>query len=117
MLLGAPYFRHEPTKLPNLTHDENRASRQGQANGFILQINHFQSTTTPSSPSQPVMFSRQVVRTARAAAPQRAFALRSTSARTYAVAANAGDGQPPVTVFGVDGTYASALVCPPKPSL
>jgi hypothetical protein len=30
--------------------------------------------------------------------------------RTFAAAA-ANDGQPPIAVFGVDGTYATALVC------
>jgi F-type H+-transporting ATPase subunit O len=60
------------------------------------------------------MFSRQVVRSVRAAAPQRAFALRaaaSTPVRTYAAAANASTDavQPPVAVFGLDGTYATAL--------
>ena len=57
------------------------------------------------------MFSRQIVRSVRAAAPQRAFALRATPVRTYAAAANAAaDAQPPVAVFGLDGTYATALV-------
>lgn len=54
------------------------------------------------------MFSRQVLRSARAAAPQRAITLRAAPVRSFAAAAN--EGQPPVTVFGVDGTYASALV-------
>lgn len=57
------------------------------------------------------MFSRQIVRSVRAAAPQRAFAIRATTpVRTYAAAANAAaDAQPPVAVFGLDGTYATAL--------
>ncbi|KAK4190171.1 hypothetical protein QBC35DRAFT_490886 [Podospora australis] len=54
------------------------------------------------------MFSRQVVlRTARAAAPQRAIL-----ARTYAAAAGPSSGEkikPPVSLFGLDGTYATAL--------
>lgn len=55
------------------------------------------------------MFSRQVFRTVRAAAPQRALAVRATPVRTFAAAA-ANESQPPIAVFGVDGTYASALV-------
>ncbi len=55
------------------------------------------------------MFSRQAIRSVRAAAPQRALALRTTPVRCFAAAASA-DAQPPVAVFGVDGTYASALV-------
>jgi F-type H+-transporting ATPase subunit O len=53
------------------------------------------------------MFSRQIVRSVRAAAPQRA--LRAANpVRTYAAAASA-DAQPPIAVFGLDGTYATAL--------
>ncbi|KAG5953498.1 ATP synthase F0 subcomplex subunit OSCP atp5 [Claviceps sorghi] len=54
------------------------------------------------------MFSRQVFRTVRAAAPRRAVTLRATPMRSFAAAASA-DSQPPITVFGLDGTYASAL--------
>ncbi|KAI9901781.1 hypothetical protein N3K66_003598 [Trichothecium roseum] len=57
------------------------------------------------------MFSRQVVRSARAAAlPQRAAAAASLRmpARTYAAAASA-DVKAPKAVFGLDGTYATAL--------
>ncbi|KAG9257443.1 ATP synthase delta subunit-domain-containing protein [Emericellopsis atlantica] len=54
------------------------------------------------------MFSRQAIRSVRAAAPQRALAVRSTPVRSFAAAA-ANDGKPPVSVFGLDGTYASAL--------
>ncbi|KAK0386407.1 hypothetical protein NLU13_6244 [Sarocladium strictum] len=51
------------------------------------------------------MFSRQAIRSVRAVAPQRALAFRAP-VRSYAAAA---DAQPPVAVFGLDGTYASAL--------
>lgn len=54
------------------------------------------------------MFSRQVLRSVRAAAPQRAFTLRAAPVRSFAAAASA-DVKPPVAVFGVDGTYATAL--------
>ncbi|KAM3461608.1 hypothetical protein MY5147_001407 [Beauveria neobassiana] len=52
------------------------------------------------------MFSRQVLRTARVAAPRRLVA--ASPVRTFAAAA-ANDVKPPVQVFGVDGTYATAL--------
>ncbi|QPH06206.1 ATP synthase F0 subcomplex subunit OSCP atp5 [Epichloe festucae Fl1] len=56
------------------------------------------------------MFSRQVFRTVRAAAPQRAVTLRATPVRSFAAAAAAStESQPPIAVFGLDGTYASAL--------
>ncbi|KAJ6789776.1 hypothetical protein PWT90_06481 [Aphanocladium album] len=51
------------------------------------------------------MFSRQVLRAARVAAPQR---LVAAPVRTFAAAASA-EVKPPVQVFGVDGTYATAL--------
>jgi F-type H+-transporting ATPase subunit O len=58
------------------------------------------------------MFSRQaLLRSARAAAPQRAF-LGQT--RAFAAAPAASERvQPPVALFGIDGTYATALVRPP----
>ncbi|KAI1275776.1 ATP synthase delta subunit-domain-containing protein [Xylaria sp. FL0933] len=52
------------------------------------------------------MLSRQAVRTLRAAAPQRTFA--RSSVRSYAAAATQ-DVKPPISVYGVDGTYATAL--------
>lgn len=52
------------------------------------------------------MLSRQAFRAVRAAAPQRTIA--RTPVRTYAAAA-AQDVKPPIAVFGLDGTYASAL--------
>ncbi|KAG5984207.1 ATP synthase F0 subcomplex subunit OSCP atp5 [Claviceps digitariae] len=56
------------------------------------------------------MFSRQAFRAVRAAAPQQAVGLRATPARSFAAAAaGAAESQPPIAVFGLDGTYASAL--------
>ncbi|EGX93401.1 ATP synthase F1 delta subunit [Cordyceps militaris CM01] len=52
------------------------------------------------------MFSRQVLRAARVAAPRRLVA--AGPVRTFAAAA-ANDVKPPVQVFGIDGTYATAL--------
>jgi hypothetical protein len=56
------------------------------------------------------MFSRQVLRSVRAAAPQRALALRAAPVRSFAAAASDESARPPVAVFGLDGTYATALV-------
>ncbi|OTB05324.1 hypothetical protein M426DRAFT_319874 [Hypoxylon sp. CI-4A] len=53
------------------------------------------------------MFSRQAVRSIRAAAPQRTFAARAP-VRSFAAAATQ-DVKPPVAVYGLDGTYATAL--------
>jgi len=50
------------------------------------------------------MLSRAVLRTARTAGPSRFVA-----ARTYAAAAATENVKPPVTLFGLDGTYATAL--------
>ena len=36
---------------------------------------------------------------------------RNTAVRTYAAAAQAQSVKPPVALFGIDGTYANALVC------
>lgn len=59
------------------------------------------------------MLSRQVFRSIRAVGAQRAVAVRAVPARTYAAAATSGsDGQPPISLFGLDGTYATALVRP-----
>ncbi|KXJ97150.1 ATP synthase subunit 5 [Microdochium bolleyi] len=54
------------------------------------------------------MLSRQAFRSVRAAAPKRVLAARAP-VRSYAAAAAAQDVKPPISVFGVDGTYASAL--------
>ncbi|KAL6793559.1 ATP synthase delta subunit domain-containing protein [Trichoderma sp. SZMC 28013] len=54
------------------------------------------------------MLSRQVFRSLRAAAPQRAAALSVAPARTFAAAA-ASEPKAPIAVFGLDGTYATAL--------
>ncbi|KAI8624010.1 OSCP-domain-containing protein [Xylariaceae sp. FL1651] len=53
------------------------------------------------------MLSRQALRTLRAAAPQRTLA--RSSVRSYAAAAATQDVKPPVAVYGLDGTYATAL--------
>lgn len=70
----------------------------------------------PTSPqlSPATMFSRQaLLRSARTAAPQRAL-LGQT--RTFAAPASTDKVKPPIAVFGLDGTYATALVRPPEPA-
>lgn len=58
------------------------------------------------------MFSRQaLLRSARTAAPQRTL-LGQT--RTFAAPASSGKVKPPVALFGLDGTYATALVRLPQ---
>jgi hypothetical protein len=68
-------------------------------------------TTLDAIQSLPTaaMLSRQVFRSLRAAAPQRAIALRAAPVRTFAAAASS-DVKAPIAVFGLDGTYATALV-------
>jgi F-type H+-transporting ATPase subunit O len=60
-----------------------------------------------------MLSSRTILRATRAAAPQKALAPRaiaSSQIRSYATPATA-DPKPPVALYGLDGTYASALVC------
>jgi hypothetical protein len=65
-----------------------------------------------ASDTPVTMFSRQaLLRSARTAAPQRAI-LGQTRAFA-APAASSERVQPPVALFGLDGTYATALVRPP----
>ena len=54
---------------------------------------------------------RIATRSARVAAPRFSYA----PVRGFAEAKPAADTKPPVQVFGLDGTYASALVCLPLP--
>ncbi|KAI0837316.1 putative oligomycin sensitivity conferring protein [Hypoxylon sp. FL0890] len=53
------------------------------------------------------MFSRQAIRSIRAAAPQRMLA--RAPVRCFAAAAPNQEVKPPVAVYGLDGTYATAL--------
>lgn len=80
---------------------------------FLKTVREARSTTfeVPHriQPPPVTMFSRQaLLRSARAAAPQRAL-LGQT--RTFA-AASSEKVKPPVALFGLDGTYATALVRP-----
>lgn len=75
---------------------------------------HHDSTTTALPFHPPIaMLSRQILRSARTVAPQRALAAQ---ARFYATPAAGENVKAPVALFGVDGTYATALVRPPPPA-
>lgn len=54
------------------------------------------------------MFSRQALRSIRAVGPHRRLA--RTPVRYYAAPAAQQDVHPPIAVYGLDGTYATALV-------
>jgi F-type H+-transporting ATPase subunit O len=59
-----------------------------------------------------MLSSRAILRATRASAPLRNAApraLTSSQSRAYATPA-AADSKPPVALFGLDGTYATALV-------
>ncbi|KAI1083807.1 putative oligomycin sensitivity conferring protein [Whalleya microplaca] len=73
---------------------------------FRVDIHSFNSASTPI---HPAMLSRQAIRSIRAAAPQRTLA--RIPARSFAAAAPTTTQyvKPPVAVFGLDGTYATAL--------
>ncbi|KAK4162286.1 Mob1/phocein [Cladorrhinum sp. PSN259] len=67
---------------------------------------HSRSASPYSNPTV-TMFSRQaVLRTARAAAPQRAIVGQT---RTFAAPASSEKVKAPIALFGLDGTYATAL--------
>jgi F-type H+-transporting ATPase subunit O len=57
------------------------------------------------------MYTSRALSTAlRAGAPRAPIAARVAASRSYAAAAASTSTKPPVALFGVDGTYASALV-------
>lgn len=63
--------------------------------------------------SPPTMYTSRALSTAlRAGAPRAPIAVRVAATRSYAAAAapSSASTKPPVALFGVDGTYASALV-------
>jgi len=63
---------------------------------------------SPLKSSIIMLASRLAARTARVAAPRVSFAATRSYAEQAKPAANT---RPPVPLFGLDGTYASALVC------
>ena len=62
------------------------------------------------------MYASRALTTAfRTGAPRIPIAARVVATRSYAAAAapSSASTKPPVALFGIDGTYASALVCVP----
>ena len=61
-----------------------------------------------------MLSSRALFRATRASAPRSIIVPKSltpSSFRAYATPSAAPDPKPPVALYGLDGTYASALVC------
>jgi F-type H+-transporting ATPase subunit O len=61
-----------------------------------------------------MLSSRAIIRATRASAGRSVFvpkALPGTAFRAYATPSGSADSKPPVALYGLDGTYASALVC------
>lgn len=54
--------------------------------------------------------SRAILRATRATAPQRMASRVAASSQSRGYATPAVDAKPPMALYGVDGTYASALV-------
>ena len=73
----------------------------------------------PHLPSLPTTMSaaRAFSTAFRAGAPRAPMAARYAATRSYAAAAAPSGTKPPVALFGVDGTYASALVRFPRVQL
>lgn len=93
------------------TNFQNCRPREPQTTSSHERRHHPRRIPIPQSLlPRTAMLSRHVFRTVRAAAPQRAVVLRAAPVRTFAAAASGNDGHPPITVFGLDGTYATALV-------
>jgi len=90
-----------------------------QASKSAQQQNHNQETQVPRTrasqyrthpnPSATIMFLRQIFSTIRAATLHPTPFLRTGPARNITGAAH--DSRPPVYLYGLDGTYATALVC------
>ena len=84
----------------------------------LLRLSHFpQFYITNPQPTHVRTLPSVYITTAMFSARSVASAAR-TGARSYAAAAAAPAKslKPPVALFGVDGTYASALVSPPIPT-
>ena len=58
-----------------------------------------------------MLAARVAARTARVAAPRISLAATRGYAELAKPAASSQNTKPPIEVFGLDGTYASALVC------
>lgn len=93
-----------PAAFARRTSIGNLRSRASPANPITTTLAPHH-TTHPSHTTANMLASRVAARSARAAAPR----FQAVSSRGFAEAAKV-DSKPPVALFGVDGTYASALV-------
>ena len=85
----------------------------GQSNDLATSnSSHHSSTHSPSHTTSTMLAARVAARTARVAAPRISIAATRGYAEPAKPSANT---KPPVEVFGLDGTYASALVSQSKP--
>jgi hypothetical protein len=111
----ALYVRLRP--LPRIHDSRDRIPADLLCN---RQLRIDETTKLPSPPSSPqsqlntdIMLSgRAILSATRAAAPSRVIGprvLASSQIRSYATPATA-DVRPPVALYGLDGTYATALV-------
>jgi hypothetical protein len=87
---------------------EKLCSLQQPPYSQLRKLPHTHSISSPPVMSAPRAFSTAL----RAGAPRAPIAARVAGIRSYAAAAPAAGpaSKPPVALFGVDGTYASALV-------
>src|ERR1700722_4564744 len=82
----------------------------GTASIYNRKLHHaFKSIQNPSPLLQTMLSGRAFAQAARSAAPCVPIAPRAAF-RCYAQAASSASTKPPVALFGIDGTYASALV-------
>jgi len=57
------------------------------------------------------MLTKNLAQSARLITQSKQWVVPTIATRCYAAPANAAASRPPVALFGIDGTYASALVC------
>lgn len=82
----------------------------GQTSNIAFCFCHCTPISTLSNTAAIMFAGRVAARSARVAAPR--FQVAATRSFAEAAAKPAANVKPPVELFGVDGTYASALVWP-----
>jgi hypothetical protein len=118
MLVEVVIEAGEESSRPNQA--SARCAEPGETSSQHLQL-HPRSASCPIPPSispLPTMSAARAFSTAlRAGAPRAPIAARFAATRGYAAAASPATGaanKPPVALYGVDGTYANALVRLPQ---
>lgn len=96
LLASIPKLEHQPADSQLLTPSPSRRLK-----GIVEQF------------PRNLMFTMMSSRLARPAIAATRRTASKTALRGYAAPA-AADVKPPVALFGIDGTYASALVCKPE---